>query len=88
MTLRRSLAAFALMFLGYGAVCLGDTTGQITGTVTDSLGAAVPSAQVVATEPDTGLSNIAVTDVKGKYSLLAPQTGRLLFLRLFVVDIL
>jgi hypothetical protein len=31
MTFRRSLAAFAVMFLGHGAVCLGDTTGQITG---------------------------------------------------------
>ena len=78
MRLRKLIAAFTVpwMFLWLGAVCLADTTGQITGTVTDSSGAAVPSAQVVATQPDTGLSKVAVTDTKGKYSLLALQTGR------------
>ena len=78
MTIRRFLMALALplLFLEAGAVCLADTTGQITGTVTDSSGAAVPSAQVTATEPDTGVSKVTMTDVKGKYSLLALQTGR------------
>ena len=77
MTLRRFLTAIALplTLLTGGVVCLADTTGQITGTVSDSSGAAVPGVEVKATQPDTGLSKIATTDVKGNYSLLALQTG-------------
>jgi Carboxypeptidase regulatory-like domain len=78
MTLCRFLAALSLTLtlLAISAVGLAATTGQITGTVTDSSGAAVPTAQVAATQPDTGLSKVTVTDVNGKYSLLALQTGR------------
>ncbi len=44
-------------------------TGSITGTVTDSTGASVPNAKVVATNAGTGLTYTAVTNSAGVYNL-------------------
>src|ERR1700736_590348 len=42
--------------------------GNITGTVTDTTGAAVPNANVVVTNSDTGVSRIITTNGAGEYS--------------------
>ncbi|MDX1983803.1 MAG: carboxypeptidase-like regulatory domain-containing protein [Bryobacteraceae bacterium] len=40
---------------------------QMTGTITDSTGAAIPSAQVTATNTETGVSRSSVTNEAGNY---------------------
>ena len=47
------------------------TTGTISGTVTDSTGGAIPGAQVLILNEDTGVSRTVQTDAAGRYS--APQ---------------
>lgn len=42
--------------------------GNITGTITDNAGAAVPGATVVVTNSDTGVSRTIVTDAAGIYT--------------------
>jgi hypothetical protein len=51
-------------------------TGTILGTVTDTSGAAVPGAEVTATNLDTQFSRSTTTDVQGQYSLLLMPVGR------------
>jgi hypothetical protein len=50
--------------------------GSISGTVTDSSGAAVAKADVTATNADTGLRQTTVTDDKGFYALLNLPVGK------------
>jgi hypothetical protein len=42
-------------------------SGAIVGTITDRSAAPVPSAKVVVTETDTGVSRTATTDAQGGY---------------------
>src|SRR5512138_473923 len=62
----------SLALLGFMA-CAGlyaqVTTTTIYGTVTDSTGAVVPNAQVVATNLDTNLSRPATSDSEGRYQI-------------------
>jgi Carboxypeptidase regulatory-like domain len=55
------------------------TSGDITGTVADPSGAAVPKAKVTATDTAKGLSRTTVTDERGEYRLsdLEPSTYNL-----------
>lgn len=50
--------------------------GSVTGTVTDQTGSAVPSAQVSATNDETGLKREGATDAAGLYRLLDMPRGR------------
>jgi hypothetical protein len=50
-------------------------TGTILGNVKDSSGAAIPGAQVTATNVDTRLSRTTATDPSGQYSLLLLPPG-------------
>src|SRR5579884_1025942 len=58
-----------LGFLLLSAFSFAQGFGSINGTVTDSSGAVVASAQVTATESDTGLARTATTDAEGHYVL-------------------
>ncbi|MGH7177602.1 MAG: carboxypeptidase-like regulatory domain-containing protein, partial [Tepidisphaeraceae bacterium] len=49
--------------------------GTITGTVTDSTGAAVPGANVTVTNLGTNANSTAVTTSEGVYSIVALQPG-------------
>src|SRR5262245_4460944 len=51
-------------------------TGTILGTVTDTSGAAVPGAEVTATNLDTQFSRSTATDLQGQYSLLLMPVGK------------
>ncbi len=42
-------------------------TAQISGTVRDSSGAVLPGAEVTATQTETGISRMAVTNETGSY---------------------
>ncbi len=67
------LAATATHAQGVG------TSGDITGTVFDSFGAALPKATVGVTDPQTGLKRQVVTDGAGQYRItgLPPSTYEL-----------
>jgi carboxypeptidase family protein/TonB-dependent receptor-like protein len=51
------------------------TTSRISGTVQDSSGAALPGVTVTATNKETGLQQVSVTDENGFYRVLNLPTG-------------
>jgi hypothetical protein len=51
------------------------TTGKITGSVTDSSGAAVPGAMVTITQTETSAATTVATDAAGEYSATALKIG-------------
>ncbi|MBA2647922.1 MAG: TonB-dependent receptor [Pyrinomonadaceae bacterium] len=51
------------------------STGSISGTVQDTNGAALPGAQVMVTNPATGLTREATTDDEGRYTVPVLPTG-------------
>jgi hypothetical protein len=86
----RSLqSAYRFYVLGFtfallGLICTGPLLGQgftaeVTGTVTDIQGAAVPHASVTATDTATGVKTVATTENTGNYTLLhlRPSTYRI-----------
>jgi outer membrane receptor protein involved in Fe transport len=79
MNLRRYLvlfAAIAIVVAATGSLAFAQTTGDITGTVTDSSGAALPGVTCTATSPSLQGSRTSVTNNSGSYRLstLAPGT--------------
>jgi hypothetical protein len=73
------LGVLLIVVMGGRASCLwaqSSTTGGLTGTVTDSTGAAVPSATVTLVNHATNQTQTTTTDAKGSYgfSLLPPGT--------------
>jgi hypothetical protein len=50
-------------------------TGSISGVITDSTGALVPGANVVATNTQTGFSRSVISDAKGFYVITALPVG-------------
>ena len=68
----------SIALLIHAAACLGlfaQSLSQITGTVRDASGLAVPTAQVTATQTDTGLVRSATTSPDGSYVLPSLPTG-------------
>ena len=63
-----------ILWLGTSLIFAQNTTGIISGTVTDPNGAVVQGASVTATNTDTNLSRTATTDADGVYAfqLLPP----------------
>lgn len=51
------------------------TTSRISGTVQDASGAALPGVTVTATNKETGLQQVSVTDEQGFYRVLNLPTG-------------
>jgi hypothetical protein len=49
--------------------------GTITGTVTDATGAVVPGVTVTVTQPATGISSSAVTNLQGTYTIVLLPPG-------------
>src|SRR3712207_3731004 len=71
------LLCILLLTFGSGfAIAQVGTQGSILGTVTDATGAAVPGAEVVATNLDTGLTGRATTDQSGNFEIFALPIGR------------
>lgn len=67
-----SRALIAVLPLAFLAVpqCRGQiVSGTIVGVVSDSSGAVIPDAQIVATNAATGLTRTSRTDAQGSYSL-------------------
>jgi hypothetical protein len=69
--LLRALLATPLLAL----VCWASINGAISGVVTDSAGAALKGAKVVATNTETGVTTELATDDQGFYNLPALSVG-------------
>lgn len=59
--------------LGFGL--FAQSVSQISGTVKDASGSAIPNAQVTVTQTDTGVTRTAETDASGIYSLPSLPLG-------------
>jgi hypothetical protein len=57
-----------ILALVFATPAFAAITGTISGTVTDSSGAVVPGAKVVALDQQTGISRMTTSDSKGFYS--------------------
>src|SRR5712691_1513629 len=57
------------LFAGFSALCWAQATSQIQGIVQDSSGAAVPGAQIKATQTETAASRTATSGADGTYVL-------------------
>lgn len=69
MTYRHTPVITIALLLAISGPLMGQTSAQLTGQVTDSSGAAVPGAEVVATNIRTGAERRTQTDSDGQYSL-------------------
>src|ERR1700719_1380357 len=72
--IRAPAAALALLFCAV-QIEAQDTTGKITGTVTDPSGSVVPSAKVTVTDDATDTSHVTKTDQSGTYQVLQLSIG-------------
>src|SRR5687767_7909308 len=74
---RRSLAAFTLILLALAPVFVAAQTtyATITGTVTDSTGAVIRGATVVATNLDTSVTTKTTTNDDGVYTVPQLREG-------------
>ena len=73
--LHRPFGAAACLVLAAGFAAAQESRGSITGTVTDSSGAIVPGATIVATRKATNLTVTATADAQGNYNLLYLPVG-------------
>jgi len=69
------LCAVAVFVLSLSVATLAQDTAQITGTVTDSTGAAIPNAEVKAINEQQGLTRTAPTNASGSYLFAALPVG-------------
>ena len=65
--LRSICALLAVMALSAGLAFSQAVSGTLLGTITDSTGGAIPAAQVVISETNTGISRTARTGASGNY---------------------
>src|SRR5258706_8449822 len=73
-----ALGAFLIILMGGGVSCLwaqSSTTGGLTGTVSDSTGAAVPGATVTLVNHATNQTQTTTTDANGGYGFSLLPTG-------------
>ncbi|HET8548487.1 MAG TPA: carboxypeptidase regulatory-like domain-containing protein [Bryobacteraceae bacterium] len=71
----RICTAGALVLAGLSTCLAQSTTGTITGLVTDSSGAVIPDAVVIATNSATGVRAQTVTSSTGNYVIPSLQVG-------------
>jgi len=67
------IAALGLLAFAAGQSLFAQATGSISGTVTDTSGAAVPGAKVTITAPAIGLTRSSTTNGAGEY--IVPLLG-------------
>src|SRR5215218_5792472 len=64
--MRKLVSLVALLF--FGGIASAQTSGEITGQVSDQTGAVAPNAQVTATNVDTNVARSTVSNDAGVYS--------------------
>src|SRR5580658_6448403 len=67
--------AFLSVFLFATMVAAQVSTSQLVGTVTDTSGAAVPGAKVIAVQVETGVSTQTISNSLGFYTFPQLQPG-------------
>ena len=72
---RHLIGAAAILLLICATAFAQQTTGAITGRVTDEQGAAIPGATVTAKNAATGLTRSEVSDAEGLYRLCLLYTS-------------
>jgi hypothetical protein len=65
----------AAVFLSLAIPAAAQTTGSLSGTVTDQTGGVLPAANIVAVHTSTGTSYEAVTDDQGHYAIPNVRVG-------------
>jgi hypothetical protein len=70
----RSVAAFVLLTMG-AALAFGQTTGSLSGTVTDQSGAVVAGASVLVKNNDTGVEQTVEASDSGTFNVPALPAG-------------
>ncbi len=70
-----SAAMFSALLLVGHAFAQNQTTGGVTGKVTDPQGALVPNATVIATNTGTNMSSTVVTESDGAFRIVNLQPG-------------
>jgi len=73
--LRMIMLLATLMLTCNPPILRGSVTGSISGTVSDSSGAVLPGASVVALQTETGIAHTTETNAQGFYSLPALPVG-------------
>jgi hypothetical protein len=73
--IRKCLGAAVILLLACVPAFAQQTTGSVTGRVTDEQGGAVPGATVTAKSPSTGFTRTEVSDAEGLYRLNALPVG-------------
>jgi hypothetical protein len=71
----RLLAIALLAVFAAGSAFAQGTTGQMSGTVTDDQGGALPGATVTVTNAATGFTRSVTTDGTGSFSLPGLPVG-------------
>jgi hypothetical protein len=66
----------ALLLLPGLAIAQSSATGSLSGTVADPSGAVLPGVTVLATNPDTGVSQSTVTGSSGEWTVASLPVGR------------
>lgn len=74
--LRLAIVVVALVWTSSFATYAQNITGTLTGVVTDTTGAVIPGATVVARNLNTGVTSTAVTDKAGVYRIAYLPIGR------------
>jgi hypothetical protein len=69
------LPAQVVLCLGISSSALAQSTSQISGTVKDATGGAIPGAIITVTQTDTGITRTATSDSSGVYSLPSLPLG-------------
>ena len=72
----KNLCATVVCVLFAASFALAQDRGTITGTISDTTGAAVPGATVVLRHPETGLSQQSVSGTDGGYSFIYLSAGK------------
>ncbi|HEY2930322.1 MAG TPA: carboxypeptidase regulatory-like domain-containing protein [Acidobacteriota bacterium] len=74
--MRKTLLTTVICVFLAASFAFAQDRGTITGTITDSSGAAVPGANIILRHPETGLSQNAVSAADGGYSFLYLSAGK------------
>jgi Carboxypeptidase regulatory-like domain len=64
-----------VLLLSFAGHLRADVTGEVSGTLHDNSGAAIPGASVTITDASTNISQTAVSDAQGQYTFLALPPG-------------
>lgn len=79
LTMTRVFSVIAILLFSFAGVYAQQTTGTISGTVSDETGGVLPGVDVTAQNTETGATRTAISDDEGRYRLsqLAPGTYQL-----------